>query len=277
MSRNATDVVHQSLVVQHGELLGESVSLATPLTITAVAGRERATNIMRELTSALGLNRSEFVTETEQGAIATFTGTVDGHDVGLLSLLTDRYDGGYRRVDLFARPWPFVGMARAKLIIEDDLFGSDIGLSTPYVPSGPWDSYLRTPPSLPALADDVAFHSPILTATATGRDLITTILEAVEASYGTPRFRAVIPAGDNVVIAFYDGLVHGHVIQIAAVFTMNSANEIADMRIYSRPWPVTALFRGEVYKLLRTTLGDEFWQGVHPLAALGEAATNADA
>jgi hypothetical protein len=42
------------------------------------------------------------------------------------------------------------------------------------------------------------------------------------------------------------------------------------MRIYSRPWPVTALFRGEVYKLLRATLGPSFWRGQPPLVALGE-------
>ncbi len=64
--------------------------------------------------------------------------------------------------------------------------------------------------------------------------------------------------------------MHGHVLQIAAVLTLNQAGQIADMRIYSRPWPVTALFRGEVYKLLRGTLGGEFWQGQPPLAALGE-------
>ena len=27
------------------------------------------------------------------------------------------------------------------------------------------------------------------------------------------------------------------------------------MRIYSRPWPVTAIFRGEIYKLLRENYG----------------------
>ena len=59
-------------------------------------------------------------------------------------------------------------------------------------------------------------------------------------------------------------------ISSAAVLTLNQAGQIADMQIYSRPWPVTALFRGEVYKLLRGTLGGEFWQGQPPLAALGE-------
>jgi hypothetical protein len=42
------------------------------------------------------------------------------------------------------------------------------------------------------------------------------------------------------------------------------------MRIYSRPWPVTALFR-EVYKLLRPTLGPGFWPRPPPLAAPGES------
>ncbi|HWN60361.1 MAG TPA: hypothetical protein VNO25_06795, partial [Streptosporangiaceae bacterium] len=131
-------------------------------------------------------------------------------------------------------------------------------------------SYLQTAPSPSGLALDVAFHSPVLTATATGRDLVAIILKAVEETYGSPRYHWVSPVGDGSLVALYDGSVHGHVFQIAAVFTLNQDAQIADMRIYSRPWPVTALFRGEVYKLLRSTLGEEFWQGQPPLLALGE-------
>jgi hypothetical protein len=201
--------------------------------------------------------------------VVTFAGHADGEDVGLLAVLTPGTGETYDAVDLYARPWPFVAIAREKLAAGHELFRADIDLSSPYVPTGPTEGYLDAPPPVPGLSEDVAFHSPVLTATATGRDLVGTVLKAVEVAYGTPRFRAAFPAG-NSVVALYDGSVHGHVIQIAAIFTLNVAGEIADLRIYSRPWPVTALFRGEVYKLLRTTLGPEFWQGPAPLAALGE-------
>jgi hypothetical protein len=59
--------------------------------------------------------------------------------------------------------------------------------------------------------------------------------------------------------------------EVLSYFGLNSGGEINDMRIYSRPWPVTALFRGEVFKLLRGVLGPKFWQGQHPLVAPGDA------
>jgi hypothetical protein len=270
MSHEPDDMIAEAALGRRGEALDESVSLATPLTISRIAGRMDAGLIMRQIASAFDLGTPEFVTQAPERDVVTFAGQADGHPVGLFAVLTRGAAGTYNAVDLYARPWPFVAIARKKLAAEDDLFRDDVDLSTPYVAAGPNAPYLETAPSLPGLALDVAFHSPVLTATAAGRDLVAVILKAVEEAYGSPRYHWAFPAGDNRLIALYDGSVHGHVLQIAAVLTLNQAGQIADMRIYSRPWPVTALFRGEVYKLLRGTLGGEFWQGQPPLAALGE-------
>lgn len=270
MSHEPDDMIAEAALGRRGEALDESVSLATPLTMGRIAGRADAGRITRQIASAFDLEAPELVVHTSGRDVVTFAGQADGHPVGLFAVLTRGDAGTYSAVDLYARPWPFVAIAREKLAAEDDLFRDDVDLSTPYVASGPNAPYLETAPSLPGLALDVAFHSPVLTATAAGRDLVTVILKAVEETYGTPRYHWAFPASDNRLIALYDGSVHGHVLQIAAVLTLNQAGQIADMRIYSRPWPVTALFRGEVYKLLRGTLGAEFWQGQPPLAALGE-------
>jgi hypothetical protein len=172
-------------------------------------------------------------------------------------------------VDAYARPWPFVAFAREKLLPTDEVFAEDIDVSTPWVPDGPTDGYLDPQPAGHRLAADVAFHSPVLTETASGRDLVSTVLRAVEKVAGEPSYRIFTPAGDAVLVV-YDTHVHGHYWQLAAVFRLNADAEIEDMRIYSRPWPVTAFFRGEVYKLLREDLGPQFWQGQNPLIALGE-------
>ena len=88
--------------------------------------------------------------------------------------------------------------------------------------------------------------------------------------YPVPKYRFATPVGSDLVVA-YDASVHGHTFQLAAIFGFNDGGELGDMRIYSRPWPVTALFRGEVDKLLRGILGPSFWQGQPPLVVLGEA------
>jgi hypothetical protein len=221
------------------------------------------------LAGAFAINEPEFVAEAGPRDVVTFAGIVDGHGVGLLAILTHGDRGEYRAVDMYARPWPFVALARQRAVAADVLFTTDIDLSTAYVPSGPTGEFLDPQPALPGLAEDVAFHSPVLTATASGLHLVKTVLSAVEEVCGPAQYRIFLPTADSIVVA-YDAEVHGHQWQLTAVFALNAQGQIADMRIYSRPWPVTALFRGEVYKLLQDTLGPQFWQGQNPLIALGE-------
>jgi hypothetical protein len=239
------------------EALSASVSLATPLTMNRLVGRDRAAGVLRELAEAFSIVQPDFVLEGEERDVVTFAGSVDGHQVGLLVILTPGGGGTYEAVDAYARPWPFVALAE------------DIDVSTPYVPTGPADGYLSLPAASPQLAADVVFHSPVLTETVSGRDRVAAVLHAVEQAGGEPRYRIFTQAGEHVIAA-YDLRVHGHTFQIAALFRFNSDAEIEDMRIYSRPWPVTAMFRGEIYKLLRENYGPEFWQGENPLVALGE-------
>ncbi|WP_033825520.1 hypothetical protein [Kitasatospora sp. MBT63] len=253
----------------HPEALSASVSLATPLTMNRLVGRDRAAAFLRELAEAFSIAQPEFVLEGEERHVVTFAGSVDGHPVGLLVVLTPGPEGTYQAVDAYARPWPFVALARDKMVPVDQVLAEDIDVSTPYVPSGPADGYLDLPAAAPRLATDVAFHSPVLTATVSGRDRVAAVLQAVEQVGGEPGYRIFTQAGEHVVAA-YDLHVHGHTWQVAAVFRFNGDAEIEDMLIYSRPWPVTAFFRGEIFKLLRPNYGPEFWQGENPLTALGE-------
>jgi hypothetical protein len=139
---------------------------------------------------------------------------------------------------------------------------------TPYEPDGLGSGWIDAPP-VPALAEDVEFHSPLLTATATGRYANERILTAASQIYGAQRFRAVLQVDDQPAIAaVFDGTVEGNVLQLVAIFTLNAAGEVAQIRIFSRPWPVTAYFRAGMYKLLNDILGPEYWQGPDPQAPL---------
>jgi hypothetical protein len=252
------------------EALSESVSLATPLTLGRITGRDEVLPILEELTAAFGVHAAEYIATNDERTVVTFIGGGQGRPVGLLAILIPDGSGAFGAIDLYARPWPFVAYVQEKLAANSELFRTDVDLSVPYVPSGPTDGFLETPPQGPALAENVAFHSPVLTETASGHDLVVTVLKAVVAVSGQPHYRALDDHGQTMV-AIYDGKVHGHAWQLAAVFTLDDGRDLADMRIYSRPWPVSALFRGEAYKLLIDTLGPEFWQGQNPLVALGEA------
>jgi hypothetical protein len=64
-------------------------------------------------------------------------------------------------------------------------------------------------PNRPAFQDsaDVAFHSTVLTATATGGELVSVILKAVGEISGAPTFRVVSRFGEAYVVVF-DATVH---------------------------------------------------------------------
>jgi hypothetical protein len=269
-----SDAVVSAALGERADAFQDTVSLATPLTLGRVVGRDRAVAIIRKLVDALGVRQPEYVAEDEERTIVTFLGLGQGREVGLMVVLSPGEDGRYRAVDMYARPYPFVALVREKLAADDELFRTDVDLSTPYVPSGPTESFLAPPPALPDRSTDVAFHSPVLTETATGGDLVKIILGAVEEVSGPPHFRYAKRVGDSIVV-LYDARVHGHAWQLGAVFGLNGAGEINDMCIYSRPWPVSGLFRAEVYQLLRDTLGPEFWQGESPSVALEREARRA--
>jgi hypothetical protein len=247
--------------------LTEDVSLATPLTLGRVTGREAVAHLLSQIAAAFGIDEADYVAQGDDRTVATFVGRGQGHEVGLLAVLSVDGKGSYKAIDLYARPWPFVAYVQEKLATESDVIRDDVVLGTPYVPSGPTDSFLDGPAPSLILSEDVEFHSPVLTATAIGRELVGQVLQVVGEVSGVPKYRIVDVHGESIV-ALYDSHVHGHVWQIAGVLRANQKGEITDMRMYSRPWPITALFRGEAYKLLRDVLGDEFWQGESPLAAL---------
>ena len=264
------DDVAKAVLGQLPAALAETVSLATPLTMSRIEGRDEAAAVLRELAESLGIGEPEFIAADDERAFVTFIGTGQGREVGLFAVLTRGSEGTYSAVDLYARPWPFVKLVRDHLAVSDERFRDDVDLSVPYVPAGPPGGFRTQPPSLPELSADVAFHSPVLTATATGGELVSVILKAVGEISGAPRFRVVSRFGEAYVVVS-DAMVHGHTWQLAAVYGLDDAGKIADMRLYSRPWPVTAFFRGEVYKLIRDQFGPEYWQGENPLVALGEA------
>lgn len=264
------DDVAKAVLGQLPAALAETVSLATPLTMSRIEGRDEAAAVLRELAESLGIGEPEFIAADDERAFVTFVGTGQGREVGLFAVLTKDSEGSYSAVDLYARPWPFVKLVRDHLAVSDERFREDVDLSVPYVPAGPPGGFRTQPPSLPEFSADVAFHSPVLTATATGGELVSIILKAVGEISGVPRFRVVSRFGEAYVVVF-DATVHGHTWQLAGVYGLDDAGKIADMRLYSRPWPVTAFFRGEAYKLLRDQFGPEYWQGENPLVALGEA------
>jgi hypothetical protein len=69
---------------------------------------------------------------------------------------------------------------------------------------------------------------------------------------------------EAAIAAVFDGTVEGNTLQLVAVFSLDEASEVSHIRIFTRPWPVTAYLRAGMYPLLKDVLGPEFWQGPDP-------------
>jgi hypothetical protein len=56
-----------------------------------------------------------------------------------------------------------------------------------------------------------------------------------------------------------DEVVKGNVLQLVEIFTLNAQGEVAEIRIFTRPWAVTADLRQGIREHLHDFLGPEFW------------------
>jgi hypothetical protein len=111
----------------------------------------------------------------------------------------------------------------------------------------------------------MSFHSPVLTAVATGKEINQRILRAASQVYGEQKFRAVLEAeGRPAIAGVFDGVADGHTLQLVAMFGLNDRSEINEIRIFSGPGRSPRTFRAEMYEILKDVLGPEFWQGPDP-------------
>jgi hypothetical protein len=53
--------------------------------------------------------------------------------------------------------------------------------------------------------------------------------------------------------------VEGHVLQLVDMFMLNAHGEVEEIRIFTRPWPVTVHLRAGIREHLGGFLGPEFW------------------
>jgi hypothetical protein len=257
-----------ALLGRNPDALSPDVSFATPLMLARITGRDAVTAALDAYARALDVSEADASMHDAELEGAIFTGTLDGHTVQLLSIIGRDREGAISRIDTYGRPWPFMALLRSRLSgMRPALTVIDLGDEL-YLPEGPGSTGMEPPP-VPPLADDVSFYSPILTEVATGKEINERILAAASEVYGEQNFRSVLEVEDRPAIAaVFDGLVDGNTIQLVAMFGLNELSEINEIRIFSRPWPITHQFRVEMHERLKDVLGREFWQGPDPQAPL---------
>jgi hypothetical protein len=262
------DQLAETLLGAAPDALAENVSLATPLTLARITGRDAALAALNAYARTFDGTEPDFRVTGEELEGAAFSATIGGNQAQVLMLAGRERSGLVSRIDMYGRPWPYMGLVREQLSATDAALVDPTLGDGRYVAEGPGTKTIAAP-AMPPLAEDVAFHSPILTATARGKLANERILQAAAEVYGEATYRAVLQVtGESAIAVLYDGAIDGSSLQVAAVFTLNGREEVSDIRIFSRPWPITAYFRARMHPLLSDLLGPEYWQGPSPEAPL---------
>jgi len=119
------------------------------------------------------------------------------------------------------------------------------------------------PAAAAALRHDVVFHSPILATVGDevrGHAVVSKALVTAIAYIGPPRNVEEYQNPDGRYIVTFDGVIDGHLIQIAMLVTEDAANKVESLRAFARPWPVVKLFREYMERNLRPDpVPDAIW------------------
>jgi hypothetical protein len=251
------DPLIAALLGQDPLALREDVSLATPLTSSRSTGRGAVVAALGAYADLFGATDADLRLKGEELEAAVFTTTVDGHIAQLAAVVTRDAAGPIATIDIYGRPWPYMGLVRERLAeVAPSLADPTIGTSPPAGPGASWID----PPAIPPLADDVTLFSPVLTGEPTGKAVIARILASVAQTFRDPKFRAVLQVeGRPGFGAVMDEVVGGNVLQLVEMFMLNANGEVEEIRIFTRPWAVTADLRAGIREHLNGFLGSEFW------------------
>lgn len=257
-----SDQLNAALSGRAPTALAEDVSLATPLAAPRIAGRDAASAALGTYQQALAAPEVTVRLEGDDVEGVVHSASPGGRETELVALARRDTAGLIDTIDVYGRPWPFMAVLREVIAKTDPALADPSLGSGPYAPEGPTPVWVDHP-AVPPLAQDVTLYSPILREEPTGKTVVGPVLEAAAHSFSDLKVRAVLDiegqSGFAVVIDEHvDG---GHVQQLVEIFTLNDAGEVGGIRIFTRPWLVTAQFRKSMYALLKDTLGPEFWEG----------------
>ncbi|HEY1356956.1 MAG TPA: hypothetical protein VGF21_01500 [Thermoleophilaceae bacterium] len=257
MENTMSDPLTAALLGHDPQALTEDVSLATPLTSSRITGRDAVVAALGAYADVFGATDTDLRLKGEELEGAAFTTTVDGHTAQVAALVTRDAAGLIATIHIYGRPWPYMALIRDRLAeIDPDLADTELDTSPPEGPGTSWTD----PPAIPPLADDVTLFSPVLTGEPTGKAVIGPILKAAAQTYRDPKYRAVLQVeGQPGFAAVMDEFVEDHILQLVEIFTLNAHGEVDAIRIFTRPWAVTADLRKGIHEHSEGVLGPEFW------------------
>ncbi|MEU4170404.1 hypothetical protein AB0F46_26450 [Streptomyces sp. NPDC026665] len=251
--------------------LAEDVSLATPLAAPRITGRDAVSAALGTYQQALVAPEATVRLKGDEVEGVVFSASPGGRPTEIVALARHDAAGLIATIDVYGRPWPFMAALREVIAKTDPALADPSLGSGPYVPEGPTPVWVDHP-AVPPLAEGVTLYSPILSEEPTGKSVVGPVLQAAAQSFSDLKVRSVLDVeGRSAFAVAIDEYVDGHVQQLVEIFALDDAGDVEEIRIFTRPWLVTAHFRKKMYALLKETLGPEYWEGPDPEGPLPTA------
>ncbi len=110
------------------------------------------------------------------------------------------------------------------------------------------------------LAENIAFHSPILVRSVKGRDVIAASFAQSSSTRGSGAYTAEFKLDEHTTFMRWEGTMDGHKIESFEVIVDNDQGLIVERTIALRPYPAVKLFRDAMYAALKDKLPPDVWE-----------------
>jgi len=246
---------------QLGAILDPDVTMWAPLLTDPVRGRELVLDLLAEVAQvAAPITYSSQVADQNQ-TLLFWDGTVAGHPMQGVTILTDGTGGRIREIRAVLRPWPVVNLlVQAVRERIGDRFPATAWELGPKADGG----RVFTPIALGSLppAPDMVLHSPILAKAVTGGEEVAEAVRLAHQVQSESSYTCVIATPDRV-IELFDCDADGYPMEGIWDRRLNSDGQVTELSVYLRPFPAVTVLHFNAKTIAQRDgflAGEDYWE-----------------
>jgi SnoaL-like domain len=243
-------------------LFAEDVTYHTPTLTADLHGKELTLRYLAEGTRIVDdLQYTDQVSDDEQ-LILFWTGILDQRQISGATVLADDVGGLIRDITVLQRPWGVTANFRdgvhrslADVVPVPAWQLDELESAAPAPDSGVG----QRPGGDLVLAEDIAFHSAVLTKTLHGDEDVGDYHKVIDGILGPRAFRTrCTPTGR--LVEYWSCVVDGHLLQGVDDYHLDDNGLVTDQTVWLRPWPVVTVLRDRVIAAGLPFLTADHWR-----------------
>ena len=106
---------------------------------------------------------------------------------------------------------------------------------------------------------DVVLRAPMLTKPVVGVTQVLDVISHAATIAGPIRYTVEVNDTKQTVL-LWNGRVEGHTPEAATILVDGEGGLICEVRVLMRPWPITKIFRDQMFKELSSKLPQDYWE-----------------